>query len=161
MLLLMGLCMALSLVFAPGAMAQSASADPCPDPDFPRETPDGCQASDLPDVEFGPDASATASPTASAPPGREGDPCGSFVIGTPEADECYRSFGLEPLEPATSTASPVASPTASRSASASASATATASALPETGGPSGAAFALPSLALLVVGGIFAARLVKK
>ena len=24
--------------------------DPCPDPDFPRETPDGCQASDLPDV---------------------------------------------------------------------------------------------------------------
>ncbi len=42
------------------------SADPCPDPNFPRETPDGCQASDLPDVEFGPDASPTASPTASA-----------------------------------------------------------------------------------------------
>ena len=43
----------------------SPSADPCPDPDFPRETPDGCQASDLPDVSFGPDAS----PTATAPPG--------------------------------------------------------------------------------------------
>ena len=33
--------------------------------------------------------------------------------------------------------------------------------LPETGGPSPAAFALPSLALLVAGGIFAARLVRK
>jgi hypothetical protein len=46
-----------------------ASAPPvalCTDPDFPRETPDGCQASDLPDVEFGPDASPTASATASA-----------------------------------------------------------------------------------------------
>lgn len=45
----------------------SASADPCPDPDFPRETPDGCQASDLPDVEFGSaSAGATASATATA-----------------------------------------------------------------------------------------------
>ena len=26
--------------------AQSASVDPCPDPNFPRETPDGCQASE-------------------------------------------------------------------------------------------------------------------
>lgn len=32
--------------------------------------------------------------------------------------------------------------------------------LPDTGGPSPAAFALPSLALLVAGGIFAARLVR-
>jgi hypothetical protein len=48
------------------------------------------------------------SASASASPGREGDPCGSFVIGTPEADECYRSFGLEPLEP--ETASPSADP---------------------------------------------------
>lgn len=43
----------------------SASADPCPDPDFPRETPDGCQASDLPDVEFG-SATPTATATAEA-----------------------------------------------------------------------------------------------
>ena len=33
--------------------------------------------------------------------------------------------------------------------------------LPDTGGPNVAAFALPSLALLVAGGIFAARLVRK
>ena len=152
LLLLAALCMAATLAFAPTALAQSASADPCPDPDFPRETPDGCQASDLPDVSTG-SASASA-------PGREGDPCGSFVIGTPEADECYRSFGLEPLESPTSTASPTASP----SASASAEATASATALPETGGPGGsfaASMALSSLALLVAGGIFARRLFRR
>jgi hypothetical protein len=55
------------VVFGPGVLGgRKAQEDPCPDPDFPRETPDGCQASDLPDVEFGPDASPTASPTASA-----------------------------------------------------------------------------------------------
>ena len=50
--LMVALCLIGALVFAPAAMAQSASAsaDPCPDPDFPRQTPDGCQASDLPDV---------------------------------------------------------------------------------------------------------------
>ncbi len=61
-LLLMGLAMLGVLMFASVALAQ----DPCPDPEFPRETPDGCQASDLPDVSFGDDASPTASPTASA-----------------------------------------------------------------------------------------------
>ena len=55
------------MVFGPGVLGgRKAQEDPCPDPDFPREPPDGCQASDLPDVEFGPDASPTASPTASA-----------------------------------------------------------------------------------------------
>ena len=55
--------------YAEFGIGPSASAPPvalCTDPDFPRETPDGCQASDLPDVEFGPDASPTASATASA-----------------------------------------------------------------------------------------------
>jgi hypothetical protein len=55
--------------YAEFGIGPPASAPPvalCTDPDFPRETPDGCQASDLPDVEFGPDASPTASPTASA-----------------------------------------------------------------------------------------------
>ena len=50
----------------PPSESASPSADPCPDPNFPRETPDGCQASDLPDVEFSPDASPTASATVSA-----------------------------------------------------------------------------------------------
>ena len=55
--------------YAEFGIGPSASAPPvalCTDPDFPRETPDGCQASDLPDVEFGPDASPTASATDSA-----------------------------------------------------------------------------------------------
>jgi hypothetical protein len=52
--------------YCEGVPVSSPSADPCPDPNFPRETPDGCQASDLPDVSFGDDASPTASPTASA-----------------------------------------------------------------------------------------------
>ena len=170
-LLLAVLAMAATMVFAPVTLAQE---DPCPDPEFPRETPDGCQASDLPDVEFGSDASATASPTASPPPGREGDPCGSFVIGTPEADECYRSFGLEPLEPgdASPSASPIASTTGgpltplpsdsgSPSPSASATATPTASVLPETGGPASAAFGIVSLGLLVVTGIMALGIMRR
>lgn len=33
-----------------GGPAEEPAADPCPDPDYPRQTPDGCQASDLPDV---------------------------------------------------------------------------------------------------------------
>ena len=155
-LLLAALCMALALVLSAPAIAQSASADPCPDPNFPRETPDGCQASDLPDVEFGSDATASPSSTASPSAGREGDPCGSFVIGSPEADECYRSFGLEPLEPGD--ASPTASPTASATASASASPSV--SALPETGGPV-SVLALGSLALLVVSGIMAFGIVRR
>jgi hypothetical protein len=48
-----------TMLFASIALAQ----DPCPDPDFPRETPDGCKARKyLPDV---PPVPASASPTAS------------------------------------------------------------------------------------------------
>jgi hypothetical protein len=35
---------------------QSASGDPCLDPNYPRQTPDGCQASELPDVRTAPSA---------------------------------------------------------------------------------------------------------
>jgi LPXTG-motif cell wall-anchored protein len=54
------------------------NADPCPDPNFPRETPDGCQASNLPDVEFGGNATPdfTATPTSTATP-----------TASPEADD--------------------------------------------------------------------------
>jgi len=45
-----------------GATAQ----DPCPDPDFPRATPDGCQASNRPDVTASASSSASASASASA-----------------------------------------------------------------------------------------------
>jgi hypothetical protein len=35
-------------------LPQSASRDPCLDPNYPRQTPDGCQASELPDVRIAP-----------------------------------------------------------------------------------------------------------
>lgn len=47
LLYLATLSLVATLMFASVATAQE---DPCPDPDFPRYTPDGCQASDLPDV---------------------------------------------------------------------------------------------------------------
>jgi hypothetical protein len=37
-------------------LQQSASADPCLDPNYPRQTPHGCQASQLPDVRTAPSA---------------------------------------------------------------------------------------------------------
>jgi hypothetical protein len=40
---------------------QSASGDPCLDPNYPRQTPDGCQASELPDVRTAPSARIRAS----------------------------------------------------------------------------------------------------
>lgn len=49
---------------ADDSASPDASADPCPDPDFPRETPDGCQASDLPDVSNSVSATPTATATA-------------------------------------------------------------------------------------------------
>jgi hypothetical protein len=52
--------------------------DPCPDPDFPRETPDGCQASDLPDVSS---PSSSVSPSASPP---SGDASPGVVEGVPQ-----------------------------------------------------------------------------
>ena len=60
--LLVGLFMLGAMLFAPIALAQ----DPCPDPDFPRQTPDGCQASNLPDVTPSASGSASGSATASA-----------------------------------------------------------------------------------------------
>jgi hypothetical protein len=37
-------------------LSQSASGDTCLDPNYPRQTPDGCQASQLPDVRTAPSA---------------------------------------------------------------------------------------------------------
>jgi hypothetical protein len=37
-------------------LPQSVSGDPCLDPNYPRQTPDGCQASQLPDVRTAPSA---------------------------------------------------------------------------------------------------------
>jgi hypothetical protein len=102
-LLLVGLTMFGAMLFASAAVAQ----DPCPDPNFPRETPDGCQASDLPDVVFGPGtgwhaeqastATPTPVPTAPAP-----------AASTPTAT---RTATATATPTATATASPAATQT--------------------------------------------------
>lgn len=73
LLLLATLSMLGVLLFSSVAMAEhnaqhvqaGSNGSPCPDPDYPRFTPDGCQASNLPDAPY-PSASPTATP--SAPP---------------------------------------------------------------------------------------------
>ena len=67
--------------YAEFGIGPSASAPPvalCTDPDFPRETPDGCQASDLPDVSS---PSSSVSPSASPP---SGDASPGVVEGVPQ-----------------------------------------------------------------------------
>ena len=178
-LLLAALCMAAVLAFAPAVVAQE---DPCPDPDFPRYTPDGCQASDLPDVAVpgvapsSPEpesvsAEATASASASVP--AEEVSCEGFttISGEPSQFQAQQFFDFSATEEEQAILDPDGNGFAcddgeiefggdDSSVTASASA-ASVEALPETGGPSPAAFALSSLALLVAGGIFAARLVRR
>lgn len=103
-----------ALMFASAALAQ----DPCPDPNFPRETPDGCQASNLPDVSFGPDASASSSTSVSS------------------------------SASASASASDSSSASARASAKSSASTSVTVMALPETGGVSAAGAMLPLALLI-------------
>lgn len=164
------LCMAAILVFAPAALAQE---DPCPDPDFPRQTPDGCQASDLPDVVPGASASASAS-VSPAPSGEEFD-CDDFE-SQGQAQEFYRADKSDPsgldadddgiacetfdYGDGGGTGAGVSQYTPSGVQYGPQTGVSTAE-LPDTGGPSGAVLALPSLALLVAGGIFAARIVRK
>ena len=143
----------------------SPSADPCPDPDFPRETPDGCQASDLPDVEFGgdPTASPTASPSASA--AAEPVSCEQFVAlasGEFSQYQAQQFFDFVASEEQRAVLDPDGNGFAcddgeiefggDDGSTASASASASASALPETGGPA-PAFVLAPLVLLVGTGL--------
>lgn len=151
LLQLVGLTLLGALLFSSAALAQDSSLDrntPCANY---RETPDGTQCSNLPDATSG-SASPSASVSASAPTGREGDPCGSFESGSPEYEECFDEVvgGVTPSE--SSTASPTASSTAS--ATASASAPASSPSLPETGGPAPFMVLVP-LALLVGTGLLA------
>ncbi len=135
-LLMAALCMAAALVFAPAAMAQDTD---CSD----YATQEEAQANYSEDLDDDLD----------------GEACESLPSGgsaTPEATMMEES-ATPMAEETDGSASPSANPSASPSASASSSA----SPLPETGGPNPAAFALPSLALLVAGGIFAHRLVRR
>jgi len=167
-LLLTALCMALALVLSGPVMAQSASADPCPDPDFPRETPDGCQASDLPDVEFGNSASSSASASSAALEGIPQD-CDNFA--SQFAAQQFYDFNATPEQQAAFDPDgngfacdggeiEFGGDDASASTSASASASASVSVLPETGGPV-SVMALVPLVLLVGTGILALRIVRR
>lgn len=73
LLYLATLSLVATLLFASMAASQE---DPCPDPDFPRETPDGCQASDLPDV---PTESPTPDPTTPEPTQPQSVSCSGFA----------------------------------------------------------------------------------
>ena len=163
-LLLAALCMALALVLSAPVMAQSASADPCPDPDFPRETPDGCRASDLPDVEFGNSASSSAS---ASPAALEGIPQDCDNFASQFAAQQFYDFNATPEQQAAF--DPDGNGFAcdggeiefgGDDSSASASASASVSVLPETGGPV-SVMALVPLVLLVGTGILALRIVRR
>jgi LPXTG-motif cell wall-anchored protein len=57
----------------PGHVQADSSGDPCSDPNYPRQTPDGCQASNLPDIPQDngivrpPERIPTVAPEVSAP----------------------------------------------------------------------------------------------
>jgi LPXTG-motif cell wall-anchored protein len=57
----------------PGHVQADASGDPCPDLNYPRQPPDGCQASNLPDIPQDngivrpPERILTVAPKVSAP----------------------------------------------------------------------------------------------
>lgn len=100
LLTMAALCLIGALAFAPMAVAQSssASADPCPDPDFPRYTPDGCQASDLPDVGSSVSSSATASAgTSATATAVEGVPQNCDDFASQEAAQEF--LDLDPSDP--------------------------------------------------------------
>ena len=84
-----------------GARNGDRCAGPLPHSYFPRETPDGCQASDLPDVSS---QSSSASPSASspaadAPPGAvEGMPQDCSNFPSQEAAQDY--LEEDPSDPA-------------------------------------------------------------
>ncbi len=169
--LLAALCMAMALVFAQVAVAQQrgpSGADGtfnCEDFDFQEDA----QAFYDQDTS---DPDGLDGPIGEAFTGEEGVACeelpsrgsGGDVAVEDEAETSVEPSASASAEPGdeveVTTASPTASPTATATASPTATATPTAG-LPETGGPSVAAFALPSLALLVAGGIFAFRVVRR
>lgn len=197
LLLLMALCMALALAFAPVAMAQGVPPGGgggalCPDEapfvatlaGDPGEASARCfpsqEEADAYRATGSASADATASPTATASPSADvveiapGGPCvtpgiAEDVVGVPIEDlpNAYLNRNDPVGTPISSPLDPDGNGIAcddggSISATATASASAgTVEALPETGGPNPAAFALSSLALLVAGGIFAARIMRR
>ena len=90
LLYLATLSLVATLFFATVAVAQE---DPCPDPDFPRFTPDGCQASDLPDVVV-PGGPAPADPEPASP--EPGDlNCADFA----SQEEAQATLDADPSDP--------------------------------------------------------------
>ena len=120
--------MVATLLFASMAAAQE---DPCPDPAFPRETPDGCQASPLPDVPT--PGSTVAEPTPEpTQPGAGGGQYATPPEVEPEATPEPESM-LEEMPDDTGT-------------------------LPDTGGPG---LLLPVAGLLLGAGLVGLRVARK
>lgn len=150
LLLLTALCMAMALVFAPAALAQ--------DVDCPQ----------LSEAEEQAVFAADPSDSNRLDENDNGVPCeddmtddGSFTLPAEETTMMEEATMMEPtsVEPTMMEETAMMEPTTVTAGQYDT--TATPSPLPDTGGPSAAAFALPSLVLLVAGGIFAARLVRK
>lgn len=136
-LLLAALCMALALVFAQAAVAQ-------------QRGPSGADGTfNCEDFDFQEDAQALYEQDTSDPNGLDG-PIGTGFTGE-------EGVACEEL-PSRGSGGDVA---VEDEAETSVEPSASASPLPDTGGPNPIAFALPSLALLVAGGIFAARMVRR
>ena len=135
-----------------------------PRPRLSEGTPDGCRASDLPDVEFGNSASSSAS---ASPAALEGIPQDCDNFASQFAAQQFYDFNATPEQQAAF--DPDGNGFAcdggeiefgGDDSSASASASASVSVLPETGGPV-SVMALVPLVLLVGTGILALRIVRR
>jgi hypothetical protein len=129
LLLLMALTMLGGLLFASVALAQ----DPCPDPNYPRQTPDGCQASDLPDV----------------------------VVPTPITGPTTATATSSPTATSTATSSGTATATATANSGASSAASAAGGSLPDTGGPTSPLVEIAALMLLAGAGVMSFAIVRR
>lgn len=146
LLLIAALCMAATLAFAPMAIAQ-----------------DDLNCADLSEAEEQAVFASDPSDPNNLDENDNGVPCedddtdnGSFELPTGGETTMMMEETTMMAEPTM-----IEEPTMVTSAASQYGATATPEPLPETGGPSGVAFALPSLVLLVAGGIFAARMVRR
>ncbi len=163
LLLLMGLCMALALAFAPAAMAQDEFD--CDDFTYQED------AQEVYDQDTS-DPSGLDGPIGESSTGEPGVACeelpsagtGTDTSVEPAAEtsvEPSASASAEPGDEVEATPSSSATATASSSATATASASATAEAdLPETGGLSPALTLVP-LALLLGAGLLSLRMVRR
>ncbi len=143
LLLLLALCVALALVLAPMAMAQDPGAYNCSDFSTQEEAQAFFEANDpandpyLLDEDDGVDDGVACETL----PSGGGDDIDEDQYGVDE-----EQYGVDEVQYEMETGPTTASPSAE---------------LPETGGPSFVAFALPTMALLIASGLLTFRIVRR